>query len=217
MMPEDLKQNEQIFKNIEKQKIFGVIRTQNTKEAIGISKALIEGGIKVIEITMGINNASSVIQEISSIEGVTVAAGSVITSQQAEAAIDAGAKYIVSPITEMRLIKLCKGRKVPIITGAATPNEAYSAWKQGVNIIKIFPVKALGGPEYIKDILTPMPFLKLMPTGGVFLNDFMEYLKVGAVSVGIGNAFYEDKNYSIITKKAQKATQKIKEYESTIN
>lgn len=204
--------NNKIYQNIEYKKIFAVVRAKSTQKAISISKALIDGGIRVIEITMGFDGVFDAIEEISKVSDVTVAAGSVITSYQANNAIDAGAKFIVSPVTEMKLIKLCKGKKTPIITGAATPNEAYNAWKLGVNIIKIFPAAALGGPSYIKDILTPMPFLHLMPTGGVNLNNFTDYLAAGACAVGVGNAFYEGKTIMEITTNAKIATEKLKKY-----
>lgn len=205
--------NPKIIDIIEKSKIFAVVRTDNPQKALEISKALIAGGIKVIEITMGYEGDTDVIRELSQNEEVSVAAGSVITAQQAESAINAGVKLIVSPVCEMRLIKLCRGRRIPIVTGAATPSEAYNAWKLGVDIIKIFPAKALGGPDYIKHILTPMPFLHLMPTGGVDINNFVDYLKAGAVAVGIGQAFYGDQeNMSQITEKAETAVCRLKDF-----
>jgi len=212
-MTESIIKKSNIVDSMEKNKIFAVVRTNNAQKSIEISNALIEGGINIIEITMGYEDASIAIQELSKNENVSIAAGSVITADQAEKAISAGAKLIVSPILEMRLIKLCRAKKIPIITAAATPTEAYEAWKLGVNIIKIFPAKALGGPNYIKDILTPMPFLHLMPTGGVDFDNFIDYLNAGAVAVGIGNAFYADEtDFSLITKKAKNAMDKLNYY-----
>lgn len=204
--------NNKPYNNIECKKIFAVVRTHCAQRALSISNALIAGGVKVIELAMGFDGIFDVISEITKNPEVTVAAGSVLTSYQANKSIEAGAKFIVSPVTELRLIKLCKGCKIPIITGAATPNEAYNAWKLGVNIIKIFPVKPLGGPSYIKDVLKPMPFLHLMPTGGVHLDNFTEYLDAGACAVGIGNAFYKDKTPEEITTNAIFASQKLIEY-----
>lgn len=202
-----------ILKNIENTKIFAVVRTNNAQKAIDLSKALIDGGLKIIEVTMSYTDAPVAIQEISKIEGISVAAGSVVTGLQAESAIEAGAELIVSPVAEMSLIKLCKSRKIHIITGAATPTEAYNAWKLGVNMIKVFPAHVLGGPEYIKDILTPMPFLSLTPTGGVTLDNFTKYLDAGATAVGMGKAFYEGETSLFeITKKAKIAIQKLEDY-----
>ncbi|MDD3014150.1 MAG: bifunctional 4-hydroxy-2-oxoglutarate aldolase/2-dehydro-3-deoxy-phosphogluconate aldolase [Candidatus Gastranaerophilales bacterium] len=212
-MAESIIKNSKIVDAMEKNKIFAVVRTDKAQKSIDISKALIDGGINIIEITMGYEDASYAIQELSKNENVSIAAGSVITAEQAEKAIKAGAKLIVSPILEMRLVKLCRAKKIPIVTGAATPTEAYNAWKLGVDIIKIFPAKALGGHAYIKDILTPMPFLHLMPTGGVDFDNFTDYLNAGAVAVGMGNAFYADKtDFSSITKKAKTAMDKLNNY-----
>ena len=124
MIAESRQKECKITNNIERNKVFAVVRTDNARKAIDISKALIEGGIKIIEITMGYQDASVAIKEISQIEGVSVAAGSVITALQVETAICSGAELIVSPVSEMSLIKQCRGRRIGIITGAATPNEA---------------------------------------------------------------------------------------------
>ncbi len=213
LFEEERQKNNEIIRRIRDKKILAVIRTDNADKAINISKALVAGGVNNIEITMGYDGDLRVIEELSAMSSVYVAAGSLITANQANCAIKAGAKLIVSPITEPGLIKTCKGRKIPIITGAATPTEAYRAWKLGVNLIKLFPAKDLGGATYLKDILTPMSFLNLLPTGGIEISDFISYLKAGAVAVGMGKSFYaNEKNYLTITKKAELATEKIKTY-----
>jgi 2-dehydro-3-deoxyphosphogluconate aldolase/(4S)-4-hydroxy-2-oxoglutarate aldolase len=200
-----------VIKKIVENKIFAVVRTSCKKSSIDISKALIEGGIKNIEITIGCKDVEEAISVISKIDGITVAAGSIITIEQAERAILAGAKLIVSPVLEVSLMKYCRRLGVPLITTASTTNEAYSAWKLGVDIIKLFPSKELGGVEYLKDMLKTMPFLPLMPTGGVDVENFSEYLEAGAKAVGIGKDFYDDENdLPAITKKAALATQKLK-------
>jgi 2-dehydro-3-deoxyphosphogluconate aldolase/(4S)-4-hydroxy-2-oxoglutarate aldolase len=212
-MVESLINKSKICDLMEKNKIFAVVRTDLAQKSIDISNALIAGGIKIIEITMEHDDSIIAIQELSKNKDVYIAAGSVITADQAEKAIKAGAKLIVSPILEMRLVKLCRARRIPIIIGAATPTEAYEAWKFGVNIVKIFPAKALGGADYIKDILTPMPFLRLVPTGGVDFDNFTDYLDAGAVAVGMGNAFYADEtDFSLITKKAKTVVDKLNVY-----
>lgn len=217
MVSETIVQNNQILGIIKESRVFAVVRTDNAQKAIEISKALIEGGIKIIEIAaVGCQDVNHAISEISAIEGVSVAAGSVVTARQADEAIKAGAKLIVSPINELRLIKLCKGRKMPVITGAATPNEAYQAWKSGVNVIKIFPANDLGGPEYIKDILTPMPFLNLVPTGGVNYDNFTDYLDAGAYAVGLGKTLYAyESSMEAVTEKARKVVEKLKTHKQS--
>ncbi len=213
LFEEERQKNNEIIRQIRDKKILAVIRTDNHDKALNIAMALVDGGVTNIEITMGYDGDIKVIEEVSKMNGVYVAAGSLITANQANCAIKAGAKLIVSPITEPGLIKICKGRKIPIITGAATPTEAYKAWKLGVNLIKLFPAKDLGGATYLKDVMTPMPFLNLLPTGGIEISDFISYLKAGAVAVGMGKSFYaNEKNYLTITKKAELATEKVKTY-----
>ena len=206
--------NNDILNIIEKNKIFGIIRTDDEQKTIDIAKALLEGGIKVQEISMNnIKKGACAIEKICAIEGISTAAGSIITSEQADIAIKAGARLIVSPVTEPRLIKLCKDKKIPIIASVSTPNEAYEAWKLGVSIIKVFPAKALGGPSYLNNILKQMPFLNLVPTGEIEADNFTEYLKAGAIAVGMGNTFYAKReNSSEIIQKAKLSISKLNKY-----
>lgn len=99
---------------------------------------------------------------------------------------------------------------MPFIAGASTPNEAYDAWKSRIPLIKIFPVTALGGVQYIEDILRPMPFLNLMPMGHIQLSEVMDYIRVGAKAVGVGRNFYEDLSNAEITTRAKEILSKIK-------
>ncbi|MDD3150437.1 MAG: hypothetical protein PHV68_06345 [Candidatus Gastranaerophilales bacterium] len=198
------KNNNLIIKKILKEKIWGVVRTDCKERALDIAHAFVNGGIKAIEITVDFPEAPQVIAEISKIKDISVAAGSIITTNQAEKAIHAGAELLVSPIMEMSIVKLCKGAGLPHISTAATPTEAYNAWKLGVKLVKFFPIHVLGGTEIIRDILKAMPFLPLMPTGGVQPDTFVEYLKVGSQAVGMGKCFYEnEENVNVITQKVK--------------
>lgn len=199
-----------IIKKIKQEKIYAVVRTNDCQKAVDISMALIEGGVKIIEITTENPDSIKAIEEISKIDDVSVSAGGIITTQQAERAILAGAKLIVSPVMEMSILKLTKGYKVPIITGASTPNEAYCAWKLGIPIVKLTPARAMGGPHYIKDLLLPMPFLSIMPTSGVTIDDFVDYLDAGAVAVSIGRDFYKDPQHSVVRDKAKIVVEKLR-------
>lgn len=199
-----------IIQEIKKNRVLAVVRHDDYKKEADIAKAIIEGGIRTIEITLECDNCFKAIKEISQIDNVLVAAGSIITTQQAQKAVDAGAQLLVSPVLDMSIVKFCKWRKIPVITGASTANEAYNAWKMGAQMVKIFPVKALGGPEYIKDILKPMPFLQLMPTSGVQVDDFIDYLNAGAVAVGMGKSLYKNTHdLSSITKNAAEVAKKL--------
>lgn len=200
---------ENLIKKISKQRIYPIIRSNDAQMAIDKANALIEGGIKVLEIT--IENASlyEAIHEVS--RNATVAAGGVITGQQALKAIDAGAEILASPIFQMNMVKISKDKEIPLIACTSTANEAYEAWKTRVPLIKIFPSKALGGVLYIEDLLRPMPFLNVMPSGNITLDEVPDYIKAGAAAVGVGRSFYEDSNFAEITKKAKSIIEKLKD------
>ncbi len=111
--------------------------------------------------------------------------GTVLTAEDAIAAIDAGAQFVVTPAVRPAVIAACRERNTPILCGAFTPSEALAAHDAGADMVKIFPAR-MGGPKYISDILAPLPFLKLVPTGGVSPENARSYLEAGAAAVGIG-------------------------------
>ena len=197
-----------VMELISEEKIYPIVRNKDAQKAIDIAHALIEGGIKIMEITVENPSLYSAITEIS--KDATVCAGGIITQQQAEQALTCGAKLFSSPIYQMNMVKISKNRQMPFIAGASTPNEAYDAWKSRIPLIKIFPVTALGGVQYIEDILRPMPFLNLMPMGHIQLSEVMDYIKVGAKAVGVGRNFYEDLSNAEITARAKDILNKIK-------
>jgi 2-dehydro-3-deoxyphosphogluconate aldolase/(4S)-4-hydroxy-2-oxoglutarate aldolase len=133
-----------------------------------------------------------------------VCAGGIITSLQADYAVRSGAKLISSPIFSMTLVKLSKDIGVPYIAGTSTANEAYSAWKARIPLIKIYPIAALGGAMYLEDLLRPMPFLNILPLGNVKLDEVNSYIDAGAKAVGVGRDFYEGLSLSEITSRAKK-------------
>jgi 2-dehydro-3-deoxyphosphogluconate aldolase/(4S)-4-hydroxy-2-oxoglutarate aldolase len=200
---------ENLIKKISQQKIYPIIRCKEAQTAIDTAKALVDGGINILEVN--IENASlyDAINEIS--KYATVSAGGIITTQQATVALDAGAKILASPIFQMNMVKLSKDRGVPFIAGTSTANEAYTAWKTRIPLIKILPAKALGGVLYIEDLLRPMPFLNVMPSGNISLEEVPDYINAGAAAVGVGRGFYKDSTYSEITRKAKDIMNKLKE------
>lgn len=197
-----------VMELISEEKIYPIVRNKDAQKAVDIAHALIEGGIKVMEITIENPSLYSAITEIS--KDAIVCAGGIITQQQAEQALTCGAKLFSSPIYQMNMVKISKNRQMPFIAGASTPNEAYDAWKSRIPLIKIFPVTALGGVQYIEDILRPMPFLNLMPMGHIQLSEVMDYIRVGAKAVGVGRNFYEDLSNAEITTRAKEILSKIK-------
>ena len=201
---------ENIYDRIVEKKLIGVVRESDHDRALDIANAFIEGGIEVIEVTLENKNSLAVIEQIAKKPNILVAAGSIITTSQAEKAILAGAKYLTSPVLEMNLVRLSKSYKVPVITSASTTNEAYQAWKSGVRFIKLFPASDMGGADYVRDILKAMPFLQLIPTSGVSPSDFQDYLDAGSVAVGIGRIFYKELSYNEIVRKVRRAKESLK-------
>ena len=175
------------------EKVFPIVRNSDPKKAEDIANALIEGGIKALEINVENPSIYKVLEEVS--KSAYVCAGGVITSMQADAAILSGAKILSSPVFSMNLVKISKDKEIPYIAGTSTANEAYNAWKARIPLIKIYPITAMGGAMYVEDLLRPMPFLNIMPLGNVKIDEIRSYINAGASVVGVGRDFYE--NYSL--------------------
>lgn len=199
---------ENLIKKLSEEKIFPVIRSKNAQNAIDTAKALIDGGIKVLEINVENPDIFKAIEEVS--KSACVCAGGIITSIQAEAATASGAKILSSPIFSMNLVKLSKDKRIPFIAGTSTANEAYNAWKARIPLIKIYPITAMGGAMYVEDLLRPMPFLNIMPLGNVKLSEVSSYIKAGAKVVGVGRDFYDGYSLSEITKRAKNIIEELK-------
>lgn len=203
------------IKEILTEKIFGVVRIGDPDKVIEISKALIKGGIKIIEIVAETTASAEAIKYLNATENVIIAAGGIITQRQATMAINSGAKLIVSPIFQMNLVRLCQSNKLPLIMTATTPNEAYSAWKARTPLIKIYPTKPMGGATYVEDLLRPMPFLNIIATGNIEIDDFTDYLEAGARAVGLGRALYKNASNEEIIHRTELTLKKLNEYLST--
>ena len=143
--------SENYINTIAEEKIYPIIRCKNKQETIDIAKALVEGGVKVLEINVENPSIYEAIQEVSKF--TTVCAGGIITSTQADYALQCGAKLFASPLFHMNLVRISKNLRIPFIAGTTTANEAYSAWKSRIPLIKIFPAEAMGGASYIENIL----------------------------------------------------------------
>ncbi len=193
--------NKNLIEMLGEEKIFPIIRNQKPENVINIAKALLDAGVKLIEINVETPEIYGAIKEVSSF--INVCAGGIITSMQAQAAIESGAKILSSPIFQMGLVKISKDRRIPLITGASTANEAYEAWKARIPLIKLYPITAMGGVLYVEDLLRPMPFLKVLVQGNVKINEAKAYIDAGAYAVGIGRDLYDGITYPEITKRAE--------------
>ncbi len=172
-------------------KIVAIIRGAKPDDVLLIASALSEGGVKHLEVTLNSLNALTAISKIASTlsDVVTVGAGTVLDATMAKEAIDAGAKFIISPSLDIETIQATKQAGAVSIPGAFSATEIFTAFKQGADIIKVFPASV--GPGYIKDLRGPFPQIPLMPTGGVNLSNIREFQKAGAVAFGVGSALVD--------------------------
>ncbi len=172
---------------MKKYKVIAVIRADNGTKAKELAEACIDGGLRLIEITSSFSGLEGVIADISKNKDVLVGAGTVLDVDMARRAIDSGAQFIVSPHTDRKIIKFVKSRKMVVISGALSSSEIVNAWNFGADMVKIFPIKSVGGPSYIKAIKDTLPFIEIMTTGGVSIDNFIEFLEEGASLVGISS------------------------------
>lgn len=179
----------EIVSTIEKQKAVAVIRIPDPNLYEEVAKAMYEGGIRVSEITMTVPNAISLIKKAvaNSPDDAILGVGSVTNAEMTEKAVEAGAKFVVSPIMKKEIIDKANELDVPVMPGAFTPTEIQQAWDWGADIIKVFPANIVG-MNFFKAVKAPLPHLKLMPTGGVSLTNGGEWIKAGACAVGVGSA-----------------------------
>ena len=197
---------------IARDRVYPIIRDKNPKRTIETAKALIDGGIRLLEINVESPEIYEAIKEVS--KYATVCAGGIITATQADFAFQCGAKLFASPIFQMNMVKISKNLRIPFIAGTTTANEAYNAWKARIPLIKIFPAEAMGGTQYIENILRQMPFLNLMPTGDIKLENVISYLRAGAVAVGVGRDFYHGFTPDEITKRTQEILTEIRDFQN---
>ncbi|TDE12332.1 bifunctional 4-hydroxy-2-oxoglutarate aldolase/2-dehydro-3-deoxy-phosphogluconate aldolase [Dyadobacter psychrotolerans] len=174
--------------------IVGIVRNLSLEEVKHILPVFREAGLTTIEITMNTPGAENIIRYALENEqdGLNIGAGTVCTKDDLEPALDAGAQFIVTPILNKKVIKYCVKKGIPIFPGAFTPSEIYNAWTLGADMVKIYPATSLG-PDYIKDLKAPMGQLKLLPTGGVGLENMSGFLKAGANGLGIGGQLFDKK------------------------
>lgn len=177
-------------------RLVAIIRLNDLSAAQQIAETLIEAGVLALEFTLTNPQAATEVRKLRDsnrqiLDGkAAIGIGSVRSLEEAKIAIDSGAQFVVSPITSVPIIDYCKQNRIAVCPGAYTPTEIATGWEAGADIIKVFPARTLG-PGYIKDVLAPMPYLKLMPTGGVDHTNLKAYFDAGAVAVGVGSQFLD--------------------------
>lgn len=194
---------------LQPRKPIAIIRLDNLDDAMHISRALLAGGVTELEFTLTNTKALAAITEVRGefASNLVVGAGTVLDAEHASSAIDAGAQFLVTPALLPDVMKVAHTRHIPIVCGAYTPTEILTAWQLGADLVKVFPAGQLG-PGYIKDVLAPLPYVRLVPTGGVNLDTCAAFLAAGAYSVAVGSQLVSKelvyaKNWSALTHLAQ--------------
>ncbi|MGH2351822.1 MAG: bifunctional 4-hydroxy-2-oxoglutarate aldolase/2-dehydro-3-deoxy-phosphogluconate aldolase [Chloroflexota bacterium] len=172
--------------------VVAIMRHTEASLAIEAAEALLNGGIDVVEVTLNTTGATTMIRQLAGHFGerMLVGAGTVLSPGAVNQALEAGARFIVAPNTDLKVIGLCNQRNVPVIPGAFTPTEVVTAWESGADLVKVFPVSSVG-PRYIRDLRGPLPDIPLVPTGGVTTENAADYIKAGAVALGAGSDLVE--------------------------
>lgn len=174
--------------------VIAIMRADSPDQLMRAAESLLAGGLDAIEVTMTTPGAIDVIAEATSTFGEDVAfgVGSVLDAETARTAILAGAHFVVGPTLDLRTIEICRRYSVPVIPGAFTPTEIIQAWQAGADLVKVFPASFFG-PSYFKAVKAPLPQVKLVPVGGVNLDNAAEFIRNGAELLGVGSSLISSK------------------------
>jgi len=190
-------------------KVIAVIRMPDADKLARVVEAIRRGGVRAIEITMTTPSALEMIadQVKRKPAGTLIGAGTVLDAATAEKVIRAGAEFVVSPITNFGMIEACRRNDTLVAPGALSPTEIMAAWERGADVVKVFPATSVG-PKYFQDLKGPLPNVRLMPTGGVSIENAREFIRSGACCVAIGTALLDKKavaaeDWDALTKKAR--------------
>jgi len=199
---------EDVLSKIRAEKVVALIRADNSDGLLDCAKALADGGLTSIELTMTTPGALRMLEKASSeLPNFVFGLGTVLDAETARAGILSGARFIVTPALRLDVITLCRRYSVPVFCGAFTPTEIVNAWEAGADAAKVFPAEFFG-PAYIKSIKGPLPQIELVPTGGVSADNVGDFLKAGAMATAAGSSLVDakslkEKNWAGITAKAK--------------
>jgi len=184
----------EVVEAVERAGIVAVIRMKDPNKLQAVVDAIAEGGIRALEITMTVPGAVDLIRDLAPRlpEGFILGAGTVLDAETVARVADAGARYVVSPVFRRSVIEACHARDLAAMPGCFTPTEILDAWDAGADIVKVFPATTLG-PSYLKDVRAPLPQVKLMPTGGVTVENAGDWIRAGAAAIGAGSSLVDAK------------------------
>lgn len=200
---------------IQKTGVIAIMRAKSSDQLLAAADAIKAGGVQAIEVTMTTPGALDVIRRATERYGADVlfGVGSVLDPESARAAILAGAQFVVSPTLNLQTIEICHRYAIPVVPGAYTPTEILTAWEAGADMVKVFPA-SVGGPAYFKAIKAPLPQIKLVPVGGVSLDNTADFIRAGAEAVGVGSALVSQKlleagDFATLTERARRLGQEV--------
>ncbi|MDQ3613493.1 MAG: bifunctional 4-hydroxy-2-oxoglutarate aldolase/2-dehydro-3-deoxy-phosphogluconate aldolase [Chloroflexota bacterium] len=211
------------MERIERTGVVAIVRLDDYGHAPAMAKALFEGGIEAVEFTYTNPAAGEAVRATKEALGdaMLVGAGTVLDPETARAAILQGADFIVTPTLQVDTIRLCLRYSVPSVIGAFTPTEILTAWEAGASVVKVFPA-SVGGPRYLKDVGGPLPQIKLIPTGGVSVENAGDFIKAGAMAVAMGSNLVgadivRNQNWPALTSRAKEIVEVVRAATSTRN
>lgn len=199
---------ESILSRIRSEKVIAIIRADDSAGLLDCAKALAEGGLTAMEVTMTTPGAIRILEEVAAkFPEFLFGVGTVLDPETARTALLAGARFVVTPTFNPEVIALCRRYSVPVFPGALTPTEILAAWQAGADAVKVFPVEFFG-PAYIRAVRAPLPQIEMVPTGGVTPENLAEFLRAGALAVGAGGALVDkqslqNKDWKTITRRAR--------------
>lgn len=200
-----------IIERILKDRIIAIFRNVAAEDLIAVAEILTEEGIRILEVALSEPSALPSLRALKAAmagRDLAIGAGTVVTVELARQALEAGADFLITPHVAPDVIKYAKERGVPVLPGALTPTEVYTAMQLGADLVKVFPASSVG-PAHIKALLGPYPCAKLVPTGGVTPENAAEYLQAGAVAVGVGGALVNPRNLAGVREKARTLVQSV--------
>ena len=200
---------------LQKHRAIAVIRAPKIEVGHQMAMAVASGEMQLIEITWNSDGAGELITQLrSELPGCIIGTGTLFNVQQLQGAIASGAQFLFTPHVDATMIQAAQEKNVPIIPGAMTPTEIVTAWSQGASCVKVFPVQAVGGADYIKSLQGPLGQIPLIPTGGVTLENAKEFLQAGAIAVGLSGELFPknlvtEGNWEAIASRARKLIQQL--------
>lgn len=200
---------------LQQYRAIAVIRYPHLKIGLSMAQAVANGGIGLIEITWNSPQPEKLVSQLrNQLPECLIGAGTILNLQQLESAIASGAQFIFSPHLDTKLIETAITANIPVIPGALTPTEIVTAWQAGATCVKVFPIQAVGGVNYLKNLQSPLEQIPLIPTGGVTIENAPDFIQAGAVAVALGGNLFPQQlitrgNWPGITQRAQQLQEKL--------